>query len=308
MQNRELLSKIKTLRAVAWEGHADDHAVKAWLDNFDNDDEKLHALHLLSRFVYFSSVQVRQLLKSLYRDKFKIAIVNEIRKSLGDSTDLDQIQGIYNQKLNRTRFMGVGNPAESGCHLLYYFRQENNLSKQHFLNTHEIFSRDQSAGTQVLKVPEIERYVFVDDFCGSGQQGVSYSKDLVEDIRSQNPDAEVYYLVLLGQVEGLNHIRSEANFTKVEAVYELDPSFKCFNDDSRHFRNCPSDITSTESKRIAHDYGLKICPHHPLGYEGSELLLGFHHNTPDNTLPMIWSTGNDVYPWSPIFKRYPKIY
>ena len=46
---------------------------------------------------------------------------------------------------------------------------------------------------------------------------------------------------------------------------------------------------------------------HALGFEDSQLLLGFHHNIPDNTLPIMWFDGPDRVPWKPIFRRYPKL-
>ena len=42
----------------------------------------------------------------------------------------------------------------------------------------------------------------------------------------------------------------------------------------------------------------------PLGYNDCQMLLGFHHNTPNNTLPIFWREKN----WTPIFKRYAKLY
>lgn len=42
-----------------------------------------------------------------------------------------------------------------------------------------------------------------------------------------------------------------------------------------------------------------------LGYEGSEALMAFEYNTPNNSLPIIWAEQNG---WCPLFKRYDKIY
>ena len=39
-----------------------------WLDNFEDEDEKLNALYLLSKFTYFGGIEIRALLKALYRD------------------------------------------------------------------------------------------------------------------------------------------------------------------------------------------------------------------------------------------------
>jgi hypothetical protein len=59
-------------------------------------------------------------------------------------------------------------------------------------------------------------------------------------------------------------------------------------------------------KQIAHSYG-SLLSGHPLGYKDGQLLLGFAHNTPDNTPPIFWSEGHRE-PWSPVFIRYDKQY
>src|SRR5258708_40104948 len=123
--------------------------------------------------MYFGSRQMRALLKSLYRDKFKYPIVERIRRANADTLDAGLIQAQFKEALDRTRFLGVGNPSESGVHLLYYYRQENQLKKKYFINAHEIFTV--SDAKRVLRYPDVTRYVFIDDFCGSGSQGKRYS-------------------------------------------------------------------------------------------------------------------------------------
>ncbi len=78
--------------------------------------------------------------------------------------DSDKIDEYYIKELNKTRFLGVGNPSESGVHLLYYFRQENCLSEKCFINAYDIFNSDYSRGLELCD-PTINHYVFVDDFC-----------------------------------------------------------------------------------------------------------------------------------------------
>src|SRR3546814_11982149 len=73
----------------------------------------------------------------MFRDLYKYPIVEQIRQELGDSTDEVAIATRFGQELNATRFVGIGNPAESGTHLLYYFRQENYPTRARFIHTHE---------------------------------------------------------------------------------------------------------------------------------------------------------------------------
>ncbi|MGB2867390.1 MAG: hypothetical protein WBD36_02975, partial [Bacteroidota bacterium] len=59
------------------------------------------------------------------------------------------------------------------------------------------------------------------------------------------------------------------------------------------------------ARRMTEHYGVKIEPKRPLGYQDSQLLIGFFYNTPDNSLPIFWSSKNN---WKPVFKRYDKNY
>jgi hypothetical protein len=293
-----------------------------WLSNFSDVDsataekEKINMLYLLSKFMYFGNDEVRQLLLSLYRDLLKYPIIASIRKANGNTTNLGIINAEFQKELNATRFLGVGNPSESGVHMLYYFRQECKLSRQYFINISDIFRT-----TKVTEHPfcrpkrtylkseirdiHLKRYIFIDDFCGSGSQATDYLKRLVENIKFEKPTIEVYYLMLFGTEYGINEVRKLNVFDIVEAVFTIDDSFKAFSDVSRYYKSSPDKIIEkTFSKATAIKYGTNLF-NPALGFDNCELLLGLHHNTPDNSLPIFWSDENN---WKPIFKRYHKIY
>src|SRR5205823_181428 len=153
----KLIHTIKTLHETVWEQRTPKHLVERWLSNFvtgpEPDRERLHALYLLANFMYFGSREMRALLKAVYRDNFKYPIVADIRRANGNTLDRDLIGRAFLDELSRTRFLGIGNPSESGCHLLYFFRQENALSKHLFINSHEIFSRKRRRNKVVLRWP-----------------------------------------------------------------------------------------------------------------------------------------------------------
>ena len=78
-------------------------------------------------------------------DLFRAPLVHAIRRANNDIKDITFLDVEFCKELACTRFLGVGNPSESGHHLLYYFRQENSLPKAAFINSHEIFSPELSA-------------------------------------------------------------------------------------------------------------------------------------------------------------------
>ena len=307
--------KIKTLHDSIWERRADWPLVERWLGQFAEDadvnaDEQVQALFLLSNFMYFGTSEVRALLRSLFRDSFRPRLAQHVRGLLSGANDPAVLSPAIDAELAKTRFVALGNPAESSAMLLYYFRQENRLHKDLFINASEVFHLS-ATGTSVqadLKDQGIEHYVFIDDLCGSGDQGLEYSTATVEPIKAMKPEAKTYYYSLFGLSEGLARIRDEGKFDVVCSIVELDRSFKAFAPTSRIFAKAEPPFERTFSEKICSAHGAVLCPGDPLGYQDGQLLIGFSHNTPDNTLPIFWSDGEIRAPWIPVFKRYPKVY
>jgi hypothetical protein len=94
---------------------------------------------------------------------------------------------------------------------------------------------------------------------------------------------------------------------KASCLFELDETYQAFGAHSRYFTNSPPWFSLTDFQSMATHYGNFLTPHFPLGYKDGQLLLGFSHNTPDNTLPIFWFEGR-TKPWSPIFIRFDKKY
>lgn len=311
-----LKKRITVLNERSWEGRINQNIIDDWLGNFDGktgldvEIERLHALYLLSQFMYFGSREIRVLLKSIYSDLFLAPLVQEVRARLGYTRDIARISMEVQSELQKTRFLGVGNPSESGAHLLYYFRQENRLSKEHFLDTAQIFKRNPLQGDRVLRHPDVERYVFVDDVCGTGETAVRYSTDFLGELKSINPSIKPYYFCLFSTEDGINRVRNDSVFrNNCGAIFELDQTYSCLEPDSRYFKFCPDEISLDSAKKVALTYGRLLWPGNPLGYLNSQMLLGFTHNTPDNTLPIIWmekENGAKIQ-WTPAFRRYPKV-
>lgn len=311
-----LRARITVLNERVWENRNQWPQVEAWLANFDGragfepEVEKLHALFLLSQFLFIGSAETRVLLQSVYRDLFLIPIIQEIRTSLGNSRDTAAIKAAVDEALAKTRFLGVGNPSESGVHLLYYFRQENQLSKQLFLDSAAVFTSSLGEDGKIeraLAHPEVERYIFVDDVCGSGETAAKYSKGIVTELLAHKPDAKIRYMAMFATRKGIETVRATKFGAGSAAVFELDDSYRCLSTGARILHDAPPNIDRTTLEKVATSYGRLLWPPGPCGWDNNQLLLGFQHNTPDNTLPIIWAEGNPTLPWTPAFKRYAKL-
>lgn len=326
MANNNYDKQIEVLNSTLWEYRALRPRIDEWLANFDNDQERDYALYLLSRLMYFSSSNIRNLLKALYRDLYRYPIIQGIRKANANTLDEAFIEAEFKKELMHTRFLGVGNPSESGVHLLYYFRQENRITKRLFVNTDDVIQRHADGSVSLRSdFSDATRFVFIDDLCGSGQQATTDTnvRRCVDDIRSLKPDAKISYLMLFGMTEGIEVVKGSGLYDYAEAVIELDESYKCFSDVSRYFqdgihkKDVAEDIAYHHGYDIIHEY-LKLQGYDPkaqdlgaeknaLGFGNCQLLISMHHNTPDNTLPIIWFDEIEGL-WNPIFKRYNKVY
>lgn len=311
-----LRARITVLNERVWENRNQWPQVEAWLANFDGragfdpEVEQLHALFLLSQFLFIGSAETRVLLQSVYRDLFLIPLIQEVRGSLGGCRDPHVVETAIKKALAKTRFLGVGNPSESGVHLLYFFRQENRLSKSLFLDSAAVFTSTLGeSGTinRALANPDIERYIFVDDVCGSGKTAAKYSAGIVTELLALKPNAKLSYLAMFATREGIERVRSTKFGAGSAAVFELDDSYRCLSAGARILLDAPPHIDAATLKKVAMSYGALLRPGYPGGWGKNQLLLGFQHNTPNNTLPIMWAEGDASRPWTPAFKRYAKL-
>ena len=309
-----LMRKIRGLNDLLWENHATSPDVEQWLANFQGRSasrelEQSHALYLLSNFMYLGHAQVRHLLRAMFLDLVRNHLTVKVRSKLSDKDDFGGIHEEFLQELNVTRFLGVGNPAESGTHLLYDFRLANDLPIGAFASLHELFTGPLDHPDTNWTFENVERVVFVDDFCGTGGQAVNFGRKVVPLLRNVakrgNIMLEVWYLTLLGTDAGLKRIRKQDIFDRIGCVSELDSSYRVFGEDSQVYAGSPPALNKEEGKAIVTYYGKKLNGRYPLGFKESQLMVGFHHNIPNNTLP-IFSHGRAQPLWRPLFPRIAK--
>lgn len=307
--------RIKVLSEVLWEGNGTVPDVNRWLENFTGKTENVsvrveqsHAAHLLSHFTYFGLREVRELLTAMYRDLFRYEIIQRIRADAGGRSDAEYLQAEYQAQLAGTRFLGVGNPSESGTHLLYYFRQDNTLDKELFPNPYQILAHSSEDNEFRIADPEIRRVVFIDDVLGTGTQAVQHNVDFVELLRAaatrSGQDVEIWYLTMFAKPIGLDAVRG-LGFDWVEAVHELNQSQLTFSEESHVYSDPPAGIERDIGRRVAERYGADLAPGNCFGFGDGQLMLGLHHNVPDHTLPIFW-VNDSVVAWEPVFRRYKK--
>lgn len=212
---------------------------------------------------------------------------NRIRGIIEDLSG--KIQAVFGDALRDVLFFPLGNSsASSGSMYLYQYRKELRLSEDNF------------------KQDDFEKYlnrnvniVFFDDIIGSGNQATRFfNKNL------KGKPAKCYYFSLLGLQEGISYIKSNAEFQAVVAGQILTDEEMAFSENSYVFTEKERDII----KPICEKYGSQLFKKHPLGYDNTQALIVFPHNTPNNTLPIIWAsndneTSTGEIQWRPLWNR-----
>ncbi|MCS5506764.1 hypothetical protein [Curtobacterium flaccumfaciens] len=313
---KPLVDQIQRLSSEAWDSHVNGTDISRWLDNFTGkvDDlavEHANALHLLAEFNYFGGMEIRELLRCVYRDLYRYPIVQSVRNAQSVRPSAQVMRARIKAELSATRFLGIGSPAESGTHLLYLFRQVNHLPPSLFISEADILDGPSYKESTKFRDVNVRRLVYIDDLLGSGEQVKTYSKEFLADVRrialKTNQPLSMSYYTLFAKPDGLKVARS-LSFTDVAAVHELDSSSEAFSSDSRAYVGDLVDgVSKSAGERIAFGYGEQVFRQGPLGWNDDQLLIGLNHNVPDNTLPIFWAGQDSGAEWAPIFPRYGKV-
>ena len=145
--------------------------------------------------------------------------------------------------------------------------------------------------------------VFIDDIIGSGNQAIRFFNNHLI-----NSTAKCFYISLYGFERGIEKINKEARFEMVFTCKTLSDEEMAFSENSYIFKD---PIKKAELKAFCENHGKKLYPEYPLGYDDSQALLVFPHNTPNNTLPIIWASSENEkeigVPWNPLCERIKKV-
>ena len=204
-----------------------------------------------------------------------------------------EIKNIFHHNLDKVKFFPLGeSPSSSGGMYLYEFRKELGLSEDNF--PYSPFNEN---------LNHADAIVFFDDIIGSGNQAMLFAKNKLQHI-----EIDTYYFSIFAYKDGLDEVRNSKYFKNVICEHVFSDEERAFHDISYVFKN---DEIRSRLKALCEKYGKLLYPEHSLGYDNSQSLLVFPHNTPNNTLPIFWASENNekvtAVRWNPIWERKKKI-
>lgn len=158
--------------------------------------------------------------------------------------------------------------------------------------------------------------VFVDDFIGSGRQfetqmlnRILSNNELCQTLKAKREaPVNFFMLVCVAYREGLRRsieaLQAAPTWLKMTILAGdvLGPESKTFDSKSEIFPHAA--IRSQAEEIVVQRIGRRLYPDAPQGWGNMQSLVVFEHNTPNNTLPVIWKDGYvGKQLWKAIFPR-----
>lgn len=253
-----------------------------WLMNLNTDEDRYLGARLLENLTFRSEQMVgsaiAHILESILPGELRrlnVAVnsVDDFRESVskGDSS-------------HPVRFVEVNDargqqPGKSGGVIMRELHRLGGIS-----NSLMIFAKD------IAQLPDtVKCLVFVDDMLGTGKQFEGFSD--ANSLRKQTEKRGLIYCPLAAYAKGLSHLEEKCPWLVVRPVEEFDEQHRFFRAKSEG-----SEIWAIDEVNKVQDvrsHMQELCDRG--GFRSSakfslELLIGFHHATPNNTLPIMYAS------------------
>ncbi len=240
-------------------------ALNLWLDQF-NGESRLFARKLLENFRWYSADKTFDLIEKL----------------------VDDLAGRYD--LSKCWFVQAGALGKSGGAIAYFFRRVAGIGESSVVSIDSISN---------VNSTNIDAIIIIDDFIGTGQDALSAISSVQDALKKTDTDVdnvpEVVFAAVVGLERGVQSVQSVSDVLTVCA--EIVPSYEIpFEQGSTIF---PDARERGRAAELISEIGQQLAPGKPLGYGDSQALIGFFFGTPNNTLPIFWSTAGGWFPVVP---------
>jgi hypothetical protein len=256
--------------------------VRAWIEQFGKKSDQRLMFRILQNLRFYSEDQVRSAMKTAHG-----IVVRGL------------VERVSHKQVKRWQSLIVSyldGPGKSGARFAKLFVDENGMY-------HESLVERTALKSTIAKRDDLQGLVFVDDLVGSGHSATDYLQAFLDECGEavKEKSIRVFFVAVCGYDNGMRyieeHLKSDIVRINVHFCDPLNVSDACFHNQSRVFTD---QVERLRAKEIAETKGVVLCKPAPLGYSGSEALVVFSHNCPNNTLPILWEKNRD---WNPLFRR-----
>jgi hypothetical protein len=314
-----------------------------WLEQFGSDDKKIALDFIKDRIVYVSSSEINLIAESCFVDKLqyilmeitaeKLQVPKFKLKFIEDSKEYEILrrQSLFcglsdGARLDVFRRANTGILSHEQIYLTYELSEQRilKMKEQLVVDLNNKFQLNLNESSEDSKFKSL---FLIDDFSASGTSYLKLSSEsgelkgkiagLYQDLFSGNGDSKIesafdkanlkiYIILYICSTQAKDTI--EGNFDKLYEVYkhrpeliimhELDEQYKIKNEEEI-FNICLND--EYYDKDLIEDKHTQ--KNIKLGFSDCALPLILEHNTPNNSVPILWT-----YEYSEIFKGlFPRI-
>jgi len=265
------LDRVKEIHS-SWKSSIPFDDVVRWVLQFDSEDYDL-AIRIIEHINFLNFGDIKNALS--------IAYSKLIRKSIEKGTKITH---------RNTLFAGLGDNGKSGSMISYHFRVINELSEENFNDNEEL-----------IETGDIENIVLIDDILSTGFQATKEIISLTEKVTPFGVK-NIFLLTVCGMKNGIIKVEEETKAYTFSAI-EYSTKDTAVDLDGKFYQGLSYEERERLKSRIEY-YGKVAYQKQPFGFGQIGGLIAFDFNTPNTTLPLIWSDSNS---WIPLFKRARRI-
>lgn len=270
--------------------------VRVWLEQFGFVENQRLMLKLLRRLRDKGTYSL---------DKFMFALTDLHKIVRQEANSRKFTLHIDSKNRNRIKNCFVTHADEtgkSGSEVVKQYRSQNNVYVDNCGDPAKVIA------AMARGARDGAALVCVNDFVGTGHSAVSdLKRNVIEPLEKNIPawreKVLVVYAVVVGFEDGITYIREHVDYDiPVICARTLTSADKAFSEENDIFATADERIKARE---LANKVGLAIEKRAALGYEGSEALIVFPDNVPNNSLPILYKEGAqyDGKTWKSLFPR-----
>lgn len=297
-----------------------------WLEQFEVAERQVAYDFVMQDLVFISDTEMTHLVEVAYPDYLQVQFLKRTAADLGCAAhEVRRIESDphFRALARRTLFLGLSDGAR-----LDQLRRASQLSHEQFVQDYLIdLEQAKSARDELAKALELQglpgeasfrQVVLVDDFSGSGRTLLRPDDDDPAKLKGKllkfqdrlsllasegivTDDAQVAVLLYVASQQALDHLEAikpaaGLDAWSVTAVQRLDAAVRVDHTDPDMVQLCRDyyDPATADSHKNAT----------PIGYDDCALPLVLGHNTPNNSVCLLWAETPDHLERRALFPRY----
>lgn len=290
----DVCKKIKTLTASGvWS--ADASVVLAWLANFEKDEHRYIAAHILDRTTFRTEKMLEGGYKMFLATSFREIAQHHFSVGRIDIRDWFETLTAYpkgvHSKIHLCPVTQAGESGDSGNHIVRLLTGE-------LFNQHRTFSPFDSP----LSAQSGSLVLIVDDFVGSGVQFREFAEKT--NLREAAKSNKIVYAPAIAYYKGLQSIKDENYGIDIFPLEILGKSEQFFQHENG-IQFCGDDVNSEHDVLACYQDMRLLDPGFGrggwLGRDRASLSVMFQWGCPNQSLGVMWYTGSN--PWNRLARR-----